>query len=44
MSNQYYENDDLELEVSGVTYTVDVYAKGTYSLKNIQGSKKNYRR
>lgn len=31
MSNQYYDNDDLELEVSGVTYTVDVHAKGTYS-------------
>lgn len=31
MSNQYYRNDDLELEVGGVLYTVDVRAYGTYS-------------
>ena len=27
---QCYNNDDLELEVSGVTYRVEVHAKGTY--------------
>lgn len=31
MSNQYYDNDDLELTVNDVCYTVDVHAKGTYS-------------
>lgn len=31
MSNQYYDNDDLEIEVGGVTYTVKVHAEGTYS-------------
>lgn len=31
MSNQYYRNDELELEVGGVLYTVDVCAYGTYS-------------
>lgn len=31
MSNRYYRNDDLELEVCGVLYTVDVHAYGTYS-------------
>lgn len=31
MSNQYYRNDDLELEVGGVLYTVGVRAYGTYS-------------
>lgn len=31
MSNQYYDNDDLELEVGNNVYTVSVHAKGTYS-------------
>lgn len=31
MSNRKYSNDDLELTVGGVTYTVDVTAYGTYS-------------
>ncbi len=31
MSNRRYSNDDLELTVEGVTYTVDVTAYGTYS-------------
>ncbi len=31
MSNQYYDNDDLEIEVGEATYTVKVHAEGTYS-------------
>ena len=31
MSNQYYDNDDLELEIGEVVYSVNVHAKGTYS-------------
>lgn len=31
MSNQYYDNDDLELEVGEVLYSVNVHAEGTYS-------------
>lgn len=31
MSNQYYDNEDLELEIGEVIYSVNVHAKGTYS-------------
>ena len=31
MSNQYYDNDDLELDVGEITYTVKVHATGTYT-------------
>ena len=33
MSNRYYNNDNLELEVDGVTYSISVNAHGTYSYR-----------
>ena len=29
-TKQYYNNDELELEVDGIYYTADVHATGTY--------------
>ena len=31
MSSQYYDNDDLELDVGEVKYKVKVHATGTYT-------------